>query len=102
MPHLSFSEEGFPNIQPEPPLVQLKAITSHPITVVWQKRLTLTLLQSPFRQLQRVVRSPPEPPLLQTEQSQFCQPVLIRLALQTLHSSTALLWTHSRVLMPFL
>ena len=23
----------FPNIQPEPPLVQLKAITSHPITV---------------------------------------------------------------------
>ena len=35
-----FGVEIVPNIQPEPPLVQLKAITSH---------LTLTLLQPPLR-----------------------------------------------------
>ena len=28
----------FPNIQPEPLLVQLEAIPSHPITVTWEKR----------------------------------------------------------------
>jgi len=27
-----FQEEMFPNIQPEPPMVQLKAITFHPVT----------------------------------------------------------------------
>jgi len=37
----------------------------------------------------------PEPPLLLTEQSQFCQQLSIRLVLQTLHSSAAHLWTCS-------
>ena len=32
MPDHPFREEIFPNIQPEPPLVQLDAIPSHPIT----------------------------------------------------------------------
>jgi len=27
----------FPNTQPEPPLVQLEAVISHPITVTWEK-----------------------------------------------------------------
>jgi len=31
MPDHSFSEEIFPNIQSEPPLMQLEAISSHPI-----------------------------------------------------------------------
>ena len=43
MYYQSFGEEIFPNIQPEPPLVQLKAITSYCITVTWKKRPT-----SPF------------------------------------------------------
>jgi len=33
-------------------LVQLKAITSHPIVVPWQKRPTTASLQPPFRELQ--------------------------------------------------
>ena len=32
MPDNSFHEEMFPNIQSEPPLVQLEAISSHTIT----------------------------------------------------------------------
>ena len=31
LPHHSFQEEIFPNIQPEPLLAQLEAFTSHPI-----------------------------------------------------------------------
>ena len=31
----SVGEEMFPNIQPDPPLAQLKAITSHPVTSGW-------------------------------------------------------------------
>ena len=37
----------------------------------------------------------PEPPLLQTEQSQFPQSLLIRLMLQNPHSYIALFWTRS-------
>jgi len=33
MPHHYFQEEIFPVIQPEPPLAQIKAITSHPVIV---------------------------------------------------------------------
>ena len=41
----------FPNIQPEPPLAHLEAITSHPITVSWEKRPTPTSPHLPFRSL---------------------------------------------------
>ena len=33
----SFGEEMFPNIQPEPPLAQLEAITPPPIAVTWEQ-----------------------------------------------------------------
>ena len=56
--HHPFREEIVPNIQPEHPLVQLKAITSCPIAVTWEKRPTHISSQPPFRVLQRVVRSP--------------------------------------------
>jgi len=49
--HHSFREEISPNIQPEPPLVQLKAITSQPIAVPWEERPTTTSPQPPFREL---------------------------------------------------
>jgi len=48
---LTFREVAFPNIQPEPLLVQLEAIPSHPITVSWERRLILTSPQLPFREL---------------------------------------------------
>ena len=39
----------FPNAQPEPPLAQLEAITSHPVAVTWEQRPTPTSPQPPFR-----------------------------------------------------
>lgn len=48
MLNYSFSEEIFPNIQPESPIVQLEAIFPCPVTD-WEKRLTPTLPQRPFR-----------------------------------------------------
>jgi len=47
----SFGEEIFPNIQSEPPLGQLEAFSSYsPLSLVtWEKRLTPTSLQPPFR-----------------------------------------------------
>jgi len=47
--HCSFRGVLFPNIQPELPLAQLEAITSHPIAVTWEKRPTSTSPQPPFR-----------------------------------------------------
>jgi len=44
-----FEEEIFPNVQPEPPLVQLEAITSHPIISAREKRPTPTLLHPSLR-----------------------------------------------------
>jgi len=48
----------FPNIQPEPPLVQLEAITSHPMAVTWEERSNPTSPQPPFRELQRAIMPP--------------------------------------------
>ena len=56
-PHL-LGGQIFPNIQPDPPLVQPEAITSCPIAVTWQQRLTHNSLQPPFREPLRVKRSP--------------------------------------------
>ena len=53
-----FREEIFPNVQPEPPLAQLKAITCSPIAVALEKRLILTSPQPPFRELYRAIKSP--------------------------------------------
>ena len=69
------------------PLAQHKDITSHSIAVTWEKRLTPTSLQPPFRGCSEQWCLP-EPPLPQTEQSLFPQP--LRLMFQTLHSFLAL------------
>jgi len=50
-----FLRRIFPNTQPEPPLAQLEAIASHPITVTWEERPIPTSLQPPFRQLWRAI-----------------------------------------------
>ncbi|KAK4817196.1 hypothetical protein QYF61_003589 [Mycteria americana] len=46
-----FSEEKFPNIQSKPPLAQLEAISSHPITCDLGEETDPTSLQPPSRQL---------------------------------------------------
>ena len=101
MPYCAFREEFFPNIQPEPPLMQLEIIPSHPIAS-YAGEVTNTHHASASPQV--VVESnkvSPEPPLLQTK-SQFPHLLLRRLTLQTLTSLIALLWTCSRLLMSFL
>ncbi|KAK4817223.1 LOW QUALITY PROTEIN: hypothetical protein QYF61_004134 [Mycteria americana] len=75
------SEEKFPNIQSKPPLAQLEAISSRPITCYLGEETDPTSPQPPFRQFDEVS---PQPSFLQAEQSQLPQPLLIRLLLQTL------------------
>ena len=51
MPEYSFCEEFFPNIQSKPPLMQLEAISSHPIASYLGEATNTRLkvhLQQPF------------------------------------------------------
>ncbi|KAK4819036.1 hypothetical protein QYF61_024401 [Mycteria americana] len=64
-----FREVKFPNIQSKPPLVQLEAISSCPITCYLGEETNPHLSTTSF----------------QAKQSQLPQPLLIRLLLQTLH-----------------
>ncbi|KAK4809926.1 LOW QUALITY PROTEIN: hypothetical protein QYF61_023413 [Mycteria americana] len=76
-----FGEEIFPNIQSKPPLEQLEAISSRPITCDLGEETDPTSLQPPFRPFDEVS---PQPPFLQAEQPQVPQPLPISLVLQTL------------------
>ncbi|KAK4829404.1 hypothetical protein QYF61_003885 [Mycteria americana] len=69
MPDNPFSEIKFPNIQSKPPLAQLEAISSRPITCYLGEETDPHLSTTSF----------------QAKQSQLPQPLLIRLLLQTLH-----------------
>ncbi|KAK4832297.1 hypothetical protein QYF61_021696 [Mycteria americana] len=64
-----FSEVKFPNIQPKPPLAQLEAISSCPVTCYLGEETDPHLSTTSF----------------QAKQPQIPQPLLIRLVLQTLH-----------------
>ncbi|KAK4823486.1 hypothetical protein QYF61_002550 [Mycteria americana] len=64
-----YSEVKFPNIQSKPPLAQLEAISSCPITCYMAEETDPHLTTTSF----------------QAKQPQFPQPLLIRLLLQTLH-----------------
>jgi len=67
----SCREEVFPNVQPEPPLAQHEGIPSS-LTACYVGEETVSHVTTTF--LQVVIESnkvSPEPPLLQTEQSQF-------------------------------
>jgi len=44
-----FSEEIFPYIQSKPPLAQLEAVSSHPVTSYLGEETVTTSLQPPFR-----------------------------------------------------
>ncbi|KAK4809855.1 LOW QUALITY PROTEIN: hypothetical protein QYF61_021315 [Mycteria americana] len=76
-----FGEVKFPHIQSKPPLVQLEAISSRPITCDLGEETDPTSLQPPFRPFDEVS---PQPPSLQAEQPQVPQPLPISLVLQTL------------------
>ncbi|KAK4818581.1 hypothetical protein QYF61_015381 [Mycteria americana] len=80
-----FSEVKFPNIQSKPPLVQLEAISSCPITCYLGEETDPHLSTTSFQVAVESEKVSPQPPFLQTKQPQFPQPLLIRLLLQTLH-----------------
>ncbi|KAK4828379.1 hypothetical protein QYF61_026117, partial [Mycteria americana] len=80
-----FSEEKFPNIQSKPPLAQLEAISSHPITCYLGEETDPHLSTTSLQVAVESDKVSPQPPFLQAKQSQFPQPLLIRLLLQTLH-----------------
>ncbi|KAK4832598.1 hypothetical protein QYF61_024389 [Mycteria americana] len=81
----SFGEVKFPNIQSKPPLAQLEAISSHPITCYLGEETDPLLATTSFRVVVESDEVSPQPPFLQAKQSQLPQPLLIRLLLQTLH-----------------
>ncbi|KAK4810322.1 hypothetical protein QYF61_018264 [Mycteria americana] len=80
-----FSEVKFPNIQSKPPLVQLEAISSCPITCHLGEETDPHLSTTSFQAVVESDKVSPQPPFLQAKQPQFPQPLLISLVLQTLH-----------------
>ncbi|KAK4822538.1 hypothetical protein QYF61_015544 [Mycteria americana] len=80
-----FSEVKFPNIQSKPPLAQLEAISSCPITCNLGEETDPHLSTTSFQGVVKSDKVSPQPPFLQAKQPQFPQPLLVRLLLQTLH-----------------
>ncbi|KAK4818350.1 hypothetical protein QYF61_011447 [Mycteria americana] len=78
-------EEKFPNIQSKPPLAQLEAISSCPITCYLGEETDPHPSTTSFQVVVESDEVSPQPPFLQAKQSQLPQPLLIRLLLQTLH-----------------
>ncbi|KAK4828722.1 hypothetical protein QYF61_000713, partial [Mycteria americana] len=85
MPDNPFGEEIFPNIQSEPPLEQLDAISSRPITCYLREETDPHLSTTSCQLVGDSNKVSPQPPFLQAKQPQFPQPLLIGLVLQTLH-----------------
>jgi len=81
---------------------------SGPIASYLGKEANPHLTTTSFQIVLESIKVSSEPPLqssstiIQIEQTQFPQPLLVRLVLQTLHSFVALLWTHSRTSTPLL
>jgi len=72
--------------QPEPPLVQLEAILSHPIASYAGEEVNPHLTTTSFQAAVESDKVSPEPPLLQTEQCLFPQPLPIRHAMMWFRS----------------
>ena len=80
-----FQWGNFPNIQSKPPLVQFEGVSSCPITCYLGEETNTHSTTSSFQVAVESKKVSPQPPLLQTKQHQFPQPLLVWLVLQTLH-----------------
>ena len=79
----------FPNIQSKPPLMQLEAISCHPITSYLGKETNNHLTTTTFQVVVESDKVSLQPPLLQTEQPQLpqsCAMVENRLGKHILHA----------------
>jgi len=83
LPPRSLGKGIAPNSQPEPPLAQRQAIPSRPTAVPWEQRPTPPHTAS-FQVAAESQEVSPEPPLLQTEQPRFPQPLPITLCSRAL------------------
>ncbi|KAK4822567.1 LOW QUALITY PROTEIN: hypothetical protein QYF61_016136 [Mycteria americana] len=79
-----FSEVKFPNIQSKPPLAQLEAISSCPVTCYLGEETDPHLPTTSFQVVVESKKVLPQPPFLQAKQPQFPQLLLIRLTLHQL------------------
>ncbi|KAK4819909.1 hypothetical protein QYF61_014644 [Mycteria americana] len=84
VPRVGEGRDIFPNIHSEPPLVQLEAISSCPITCYLGEETDPHLTSISFQVVVESDEVSPQPPFLQAEQPQLPQPLLISLVLQTL------------------
>ncbi|GAB0204449.1 hypothetical protein GRJ2_002910500 [Grus japonensis] len=80
-----FCEEIFPDIPSKLPLVQLETVSSHPLACYLGEETNTHVTTTSFRVVAENEKVSPQPPFLQAKQSQFPQPLLIRLVLWTLH-----------------
>jgi len=83
--HNSSSKEIFPNIQSKPPLTQIEGIAFHPIASYLGEEINTCLTTLSFQVVVESNNVPPQPPLLQSKQSQIPQLFLIKLVLQPHH-----------------
>ncbi|KAK4825284.1 LOW QUALITY PROTEIN: hypothetical protein QYF61_026129 [Mycteria americana] len=83
-----FSEDIFPNIQSKPPLVQLEAVSSHPIVCYLGEETDPHLSTTSFQVAVESNKVSPQPPFLQAKQPQFPQLLLIGLTFHQLHCSS--------------
>jgi len=81
----SLSKEIFPNIHSKPPLTQLEAIASHPMTSYLGEETNTCLITISFQVVLESNKVLPQPPLLQTKQPQLPQPLLVRFVLWNPH-----------------
>ncbi|KAM9656072.1 uncharacterized protein ACIBXB_008597 [Morphnus guianensis] len=79
------SKEIFPNIQHKPPLPQLEAISSRPVSSHLTEDTSTHLTTTPLQVVVESDKASPQPPFFQTKQPQFPQLLLIRLVLQAPH-----------------
>ncbi|KAK4827829.1 hypothetical protein QYF61_021913 [Mycteria americana] len=77
----TFGEEILPNFQSKPPLAQLEAISSCPVTCYLREETNTHLATASFQVVVESDKVSPQSPFLQAKQPQFPQPLLIRLVL---------------------
>jgi len=90
MPDNSFSEEIFPNIQSKPPLAQLAAVSSHPVTSYLGEQTDPHLATTSFQVVVESNEVSPEPPFFfyTSDYSVYDYNVVLLLTLQVLFKDT--------------
>ncbi|KAJ7415938.1 hypothetical protein WISP_75203 [Willisornis vidua] len=83
----SFCKELLPNVQPKPPLAQLKTLPSCPTAGHLGEETNPCLAPASFQGVVGRNEDSPEPPLLQAKHPQLPQPFLTGPVLQSLHQS---------------